>query len=180
MSVYGMTRKQPYREDLLVLAVTALMIFTLYGTVDYPLTVADIKAQGGGGGGAQPQTNVTHIVEEPLVDQNGNTNEGQSTNVDTEVPWADLTWVNVTLTWTDDIGSNDEFEVKVTVDGSELGKASGVTGAITVDLKGPPNGNYTVVITCVDAPGLVGPFPIDRDSGNSWNLKAVAVREVQG
>jgi hypothetical protein len=180
MSVHGVSKKGPYREDLLVLAVTAIMVFTLYGAVDYPNTIATIPSGGGGGGGGHNQTNATHIVEEPVADQTGNTNEGQSTNVDIKVPWDRLLWVNTTLTWTDDIGNNDEFEVKVTSGGAELGKGSGTSGTIVVALEGPPGGNYTVVITCVNAPGIVGPSPIDRDKGNSWTLKATAVREVEG
>lgn len=179
MSVYGTGKKRPYREDLLVLAVSALMIFTLYAAVDYPLTLADLQTTGGGGGGGTPHHNVSHLVEEPLVDQSGSTNEGQSTDVEMKATWGNLTWVNATLTWTDDIGDNDEFELKISVDGAEIDKASSVDGNIVLNLKGPPSGNYTVTVTCVDAPGLVGPFPIDRDNGNAWQLKATAVREVQ-
>jgi hypothetical protein len=180
MSVQGVRKKGPYREDLMVLAVTAVMVFTLYGAVDYPNTIANIPPGGGGGGGGHNQTNVTHIVEEPVADESGYTNEGQSTNVDVKVPWGKLLWVNATLTWADDFGNNDQFQLVVTSGGVELGKGTGSTGSIAVNMEGPISGNYTVVISCLNAPGIVGPSPINRDQGNSWTLKATAVREVEG
>jgi hypothetical protein len=181
MSVHGMKRKPPFREDLMVLAVTAIIVFSLYGAADYPRTVGNITHTNGPGGGGQHNTNTTHPVEEQVVDTTGSTNEGQSTNVDMKVPWANLTWVNVTLTWVDDVGNNDEFSVKVSSGGAELGKGDGTTGTISVNIQSPASGNYTAVVTCVTSPGLVGANPFHVvDKGNSWSLKATAVHEVQG
>ena len=42
-------------------------------------------------------------------------------------------------------------------------------------------GNFTVEITALDCPGLIGPFPVDRDNGNDWDLKVSAtVQEEAG
>jgi len=180
MSVHAGRRKGPYRDDMVVLTATVMMVLLLYGAVDYPHTMANISnGGGGGGGGGTLPPSVTYLVEEPVTDANRYTAEGQSSNVDLKVPWANVTWLNMTLTWTDDIGNNDQFELKVQLDGKDVDKKSGNTGQVTLNLEVPASGNYTAVITCVNAPGLVGPSPIDRDNGNNWALKATAVREVQ-
>jgi len=182
MSVHTGRRKGPYRDDMVVLTATVMMVLLLYGAVDYPHTMANISESsgGGGGGGGNPPPITMHLVEESVVDSTGYTAEAQSSSVDVKVPWSNVTWLNMTLTWTDDIGNNDQFELKLQLDGKDIDKKSGNAGLVTLEIEGPASGNYTAVITCVNAPGLVGPSPIDRDNGNSWALKATAVREVQG
>jgi hypothetical protein len=180
VSVYHRNRKGPFRDDLLVLSVAVLMVFVLYIVVDYPSTMAKAPGNAGnpGGPGPNPGPQTLTLVNEDLLDESGRTNEGQSTEVPFEVPWSAVTWINLTLTWTDDIGNNDQFELKVLADGQEVGSADGTTGNVPLSIKAPPTGNYTAVVSCINAPGFVGPSPIDRDSGNDWALKAVAEREV--
>ena len=165
---------------MLVLSVAVLMVFVLYTVVDYPSTMAKAPGNTGnpGGTGQNNGQPTIQLVNEDLLDKSGHTAEGQSTEVPFEVPWSSVTWINLTLSWTDDIGSNDQFELKVLADGQEVGSADGTSGNIPLNIKAPPTGNYTAVITCVNAPGLVGPSPIDRDSGNDWAIKAQAEREV--
>jgi hypothetical protein len=179
LSVHHRGRKGPFRDDLLVLSVAVLMVFVLYIAVDYPNTMASIPGNTPGGGtGPGPGQQTIVLQNEDLLNEDGNTNEGQSTEVPFEVPWASVTWINFTLTWTDDVGNNDQFELKVLTDGQEVGSADGTTGSVPLNIKAPPSGNYTATVTCIKAPGLVGSSPWDRDSGNDWTLKATAEREV--
>jgi len=177
---YHRGRKGPFRDDMLVLSVAVLLVFVLYIAVDYPNTMAKLPGNTGGTGGSGPgpgQQTLT-LVNEDLLDETGYTNEGQSTEVPFEVPWSSVTWINLTLSWTDDIGNNDEFQLTVMLDGQNVGSASGSSGNLPLSLKAPLSGNYTAVVACTKAPGLVGSSPFDRDSGNDWALKAVAEREV--
>ena len=180
MSMQYRGRKGPFRDDMLVLSVAVLMVFVLYIAVDYPSTMANVPANNGNSGGSgQNNGNPTiQLVNEDLLDQSGHTSEGQSSEIAFNAPWSNITWINLTLSWTDDIGNNDQFELKVLSDGQELDSADGSTGAVILSIQLPPSGNYTAVITCVKAPGLVGPSPIDRDSGNDWDIQAMAEREV--
>jgi hypothetical protein len=164
---------------MVVLSVAVLMVFVLYVAVDYPKTLANVPGgSGGGGSGPGPSPPTYTLVNEDLMDETSHTSEGQSTELSFEVPWSAVTWINLTLSWTDDIGNNDQFELKVLADGQDVGSADGSSGNIPLSIKAPPAGNYTAKVTCVKAPGLVGSSPLDRDSGNDWTLKATAEREV--
>ena len=180
MSEFHRGRKGPFRDDMLVLSVAVLMVFVLYIAVDYPNTMAKAPGNTGNTGGTGPNNGhqTLTLVKEDLLDQSGHTSEGQSSEIPFKVPWSNVTWINLTLSWTDDIGSNDQFELKVLADGQELGSADGTSGNVPLNIKAPPSGNYTAIVTCVNAPGLVGSSPIDRDSGNDWAIKATAEREV--
>jgi hypothetical protein len=175
------SKRKPFREDLVVLSATVLMLFFLYVSVDYPSAMEQVEELSniGSGGNLPPSGGGTKLIEENLLDETGYTNEGQSTDIPAEVPWSSVRWVNFTLTWADDIGSNDEFELKVLSDNEVLDSISGTSGELKLNIEGPPIGNYTVTITCIDAPGLVGPLPVDRDSGNDWSMTATVVREVE-
>jgi len=180
MAQYTRRKKPPFRDDMLVLSAAVLMILFIYVAVDYPNTMAHIPGSGGtsGGGGHNGGNNLPAIINEKVLDQDGHTSEGQSTQSPLDTPWSNITYLNLTLSWTDDIGNNDQFELKVISDGKELDSADSTSGTVTLSIKTPQMGNYTAVVTCIKAPGLVGPSPIDRDSGNDWNLKVTADREV--
>jgi len=172
-------KKGPFRDDMLVLSLAVLMVFVLYIAVDYPSTLAHIPGTNGTPGGGVPTgQNEPTIVKENVLDQDSHSNERQSTDVTLVVPWSNVTYLNLSLSWTDDIGSNDQFELKVLSDGNELGSGDSTSGNIILNIKAPTSGNLTAVVTCVKAPGLVDPSPIDRDTGNDWNLKVTADREV--
>lgn len=122
---------------------------------------------GGQGGGGTPQ-------EVELVSDQGHTAEGTSSDETFTVEDKGTLEIHVTLEWTDDIGSNDEFSLTLKNASGELGAESGNSGSLSVNYIVEPGtgpvGDYTVTIEAVDCPGLVGPSPIDRDTGNDWTL----------
>ena len=136
------------------------------------------NADGGGGpgGGGAPQ-------EKELVSDQGHTAEGASSDVTFTIEDEGTTEIHVTLEWTDDIGNNDEFSLTLKNATGELGSESGNSGSLSVNYVVEPAtgpvGDYTVAIDAVDCPGLVGPSPIDRDTGNDWTL-TVSITFVPG
>lgn len=68
---------------------------------------------------------------------NGQTNEGQTSSQKVMIDASNLTKVEFTLTWTDDVGSADEFILKVTPPGGGAAKeASGSASPLTVTIDG--------------------------------------------
>lgn len=168
-----MRRKRPYREDLVVLTIITVILLLMFATDwDGPSIFTD----GGDGPGTEPT--VPTIIEEDLLSRSDFTSEGSSTTIDIEVPWSNVTRLTLDLQWSDDIGTNDELELSIGLDGDELDSLSSTSGAITIKLTDPRPGNYTITVTAVDCPGQIGPLPMDRDNGNDWDLEVKAIREV--
>lgn len=124
------------------------------------------------------------LTTEEILSKSGNTNEGQSSQEDFVLDFNLVTSVKAELKWTDDYGSNDNFLLEVSLNGDRLGQDQGTSGTLTVQLKAGPDenlaGNFTITITCTSAPGVIGPSPIDRDKGNSWDLTATATHSQEG
>lgn len=118
------------------------------------------------------------LVTETVVSKTGYTSEGQSSEEKFGLPDVVITKVHVELTWADDIGNNDQFSVTLLNEGTEVGTAEGSTGSLSFDVNPADNetfsGNFTITVQAINCPGLVGPLPIDRDSGNSWDLEVAA------
>jgi hypothetical protein len=131
--------------------------------------------------GEMPQGFV--YVEETVLDESGHTQEGTSSEIDMELG-PDVVGLKVTLSWVDDIGSNDQFSLALKRDGGEISSISGTSGTLEISTNQTVAGNYTVVVTAVDCPGLFLRLPIDRDNGNDWSLTAAAIhaepKEVDG
>jgi len=123
-----------------------------------------------GPGPQEPQLTVTEALS-----SSGYTAEGQASEEAFALEYAVVAEVQVVLEWTDDYGNNDEFQVTLLWEGTEVGSSSGSTGKITLGAvpseDGELIGNFTVRIEAVRCPGLIGPTPIDRDQGNDWTLK---------
>jgi len=162
------------RNDLTVVSVLIIgMLMVGFVVKEAPSTIGqgtrtDDNGDGGepGGGGA-PQ-------EKELVSDQGRTAEGGSSDVTFTIDDKGTTEIHVTLEWTDDIGSNDEFSLTLKNTTGELGAESGNSGSLSVNYIVEPGtgsvGDYTVTIDAVDCPGLVGASPVDRDTGNDWTL----------
>jgi hypothetical protein len=122
---------------------------------------------GGAGGGGGPE-------KKELVSKQGHTAEGASSDEPFTIEDKGTIEIHVTLEWTDDIGSNDVFSLTLKNATGEMGAESGNTGSLSANYDVEPGtdpiGEYTVTIDAVDCPGLVGPSPIDRDTGNDWTL----------
>jgi hypothetical protein len=140
------------------------------------------KQQGNQTGNNQNQTPV--MVTAEVLSRSAYTSEGQTTEETFGLGYTIVTDVKAELTWTDDYGSNDVFSIELFHEGQSLDKQQGSTGALTVhaSAKSGENlaGNFSVNITCVSAPGIVGPSPVDRDHGNSWDLKVTATYSKEG
>jgi hypothetical protein len=110
-------------------------------------------------------------MEEEAVSIDGWTEEGASTDMDFGRLPVNVTGFRVELTWQDDIGSNDVLAVALIFNDSELDSAEGGSGSLSLEIpEGNYNGTYGIKVTAVNCPGVVGISPIDRDTGNSWNL----------
>jgi len=97
-----------------------------------------------------------------LESMNGQTSEGGSTDVDIVVEHEGVIGLIVQLEWTD-----------------ELDSSQGTSGQLLLDLSsdvvGELMGDYTITVSAIDCPGMVGPIPVDRDTGNSWSLTVTMV-----
>jgi hypothetical protein len=135
--------------------------------------------------GPEPEQNHTPVrTEIQLLSKDGNTAEGQSTEESLTVEQEGTVSFDIKLTWTDDYGSNDEFKLAVSNATGEIDSSSGISGSLELKYApasaGPADlvGKYTITVTCVNAPGVIGPLPVDRDNGNSWKLVVTAVVEA--
>ena len=128
-----------------------------------------------------PDLNMTTI---DVVSISGHSPEGGTTDETFTLDQALVTKIEIELTWSDDIGDNDELRVTVLHEGEEVGSESSTNGRITITLvdeqDGGLGGNYTVEVTAVDCPGLVGPSPVNRDNGNTWDLVVRATVSQDG
>lgn len=127
-----------------------------------------------------PET--TKIVEMVVLSNDGYTQEGQRTEIAFEIEQDEPVQLNVTLAWTDDYGTNDEFGLSMSLEGKEVGSVKDTNGKLELqygDGNGTiPMGNYTITISAVNCPGLRPNSPIDRDQGNDWSLTVrLAARE---
>jgi len=165
------------RNDLRAVAVFMVFMFVLIPGLE----LQDTETPGAPGSltpptGGHNQTQTLKTGE--VLSRSGYTNEGQSTEEKFGLGYPLVTNVKAELKWTDDYGSNDVFSIELKREGQSVDKQQGTTGDLTVQAtaKAGENlaGNFTVIITCVSAPGVVGPSPINRDNGNSWDMKVTA------
>jgi hypothetical protein len=129
------------------------------------------------GGNTTPQRKEVEVLS-----KTGHTSEGSTTTIELEMKDPKAVELTVTLEWTDDIGSNDEFGLKISNETGDLESDQGTTGTLTVKVSaqggnGGLAGNFTISITAINCPGLVGPLPVDRDTGNDWSIAAKMVVE---
>ena len=135
--------------------------------------------------GPEPEQNHTPVrTEVQLLSKDGATTEGQSSEESLTVEQQGTVSLDIKLTWTDDYGSNDEFKLAFSNATGEIDSSSGTSGSLEVKYEpaspGPSDlvGTYKITVTCVNAPGVIGPLPVDRDNGNSWKLVVTAVVEA--
>jgi hypothetical protein len=172
------------RNDLKV--VTIFMVFIFVLTTGLEVRPQDI-------GHVAPPAPVTppggnnqtqNLTTGEILSRSGYTSEGQSTPETFSLDFKQVSMVKAELLWTDDYGSNDVFKLELARDGQSLGQDQGSTGDLIVQVTAGNGenmaGNFTVTITCVNAPGVVGPSPINRDKGNSWDLTVTATHSQEG
>jgi hypothetical protein len=158
---------------LTVVYVACLLLLVFAGEA----LAGERPAPGAPGGSQQSSSHnapTVNYTDRTVLTQTGHTNEKQTSNVDFTINTSARS-LKAKLTWTDDIGSNDDFKLALVLDGKELGSAEGKTGSLEADALPAANmtlsGTFTVEITCVSAPGLVSGSPVDRDGGNDWKLE---------
>lgn len=117
------------------------------------------------------------LVDVTLLDKIGYSEEGTITEVVFDVP-PDAVSLAVTLSWEDDYGNNDWFEMALLYEGSELAKGNTTTGEIIHNITCSYQGNHSIVITALHCPEDDSGKPFDRDEGNDWHLLVQCVREV--
>jgi len=167
------------RNDLRVVTIfMVIMVLLISGLELNPRYIPSPTTQAQPPGNNQHQNQTQNLTTGEVLSRSGYTNEGQSSEEDFGLGFQLVTMVKVELMWTDDYGSNDDFSIELKREGQSLDKAQGSTGDLTVQVTAKTGdnlaGNFTAVITCVSAPGLIGPLPVDRDNGNAWDLKATA------
>jgi hypothetical protein len=171
------------KNDLKVVTVFMVVIFVMVGALEirpYDAVAPSKPPVTPGPGNNQTQD----LTTDQVVSRSGYTLEGQSSKENFGLGFKQVTMVQADLKWTDDYSSNDVFKLELSRDGQTLGEDQGSSGDLTV--KGTAStdetlsGNFTVTITCISAPGIVGPSPIDRDKGNSWDLTVSATHSQEG
>ncbi len=173
----------------LALVYGALILLLMFSVELLFLETPGSGASGGGGGGPDGGgDDDAAIVEEELnvLSVSSQTSETQTSTEDFSLDEQYVYSITVSLTWSDDVGSNDRFEVVLERDGRALGSGRGETGSISFDAvdneEGGLNGSFTVSITAEECPGALGSHALDRDNGNTWDLRVTAVvgRNVAG
>jgi hypothetical protein len=177
---------KPYSRDLVILFSAVIIIFLILVSVDFIGGPPDWWTGRYGQKPSDTETGITPdiegedsftIVEETLLDISDTTQEGSSTNLEMTV-LENTTSISLSLTWTDDLGSNDELELNVEFEGLTQQTMSSTSGSIVLSLTEPQAGAYSVTVSALDCPGNVGISPVDRDNGNDWTLSATAQRKV--
>jgi len=102
----------------------------------------------------------------------GHTSEGSTYEYLIDFPVVKLLWISFTLTWTDDIGSNDRFSFEID-EGSFNDKGTSTEGEIILEFF--PNGSliestWDYKVTAEECPGEYFNLPLDRDRGNDWTI----------
>jgi hypothetical protein len=165
------------RNDLKV--VTIFMVIILLVSVGLELRPRDIpKPEEPQGTTNPPQDQPPEPVTTEVLSRSGYTNEGQSSQEKFGLGYPLVTMVKIELKWTDDYGNNDVFKLELSREDAALGQEQGSTGGITIEVNAGTDenlaGNFTATVTCISAPGVVSPSPVDRDKGNSWDLTVSA------
>ncbi len=169
-----------FKQDIMVLSaflVSLLLIFLvvdLGGAFQIPPPKPRVPFNNGGGGGSGTIT----IVEDRLFDTSGVTNEGGATTYAFEIEYDDVAFIDVTLTWSDDLGDNDRLQLEIAGDNGILQARSSVTGFISFRIICPRAGNYTLRVYAIDCPGMFTSHIGDLDNGNSWDASCDMTREV--
>lgn len=125
----------------------------------------------------EDQVDQFEIVTVEVLSGGGLTTEGSSSQESFELMQERVEEINIQLSWTDDIGSNDKFRLSLIRDDEVLRMNEGDTGSITISISDPLgglNGSFIVLIEAIDCPGVVNGAPIDRDNGNDWQIFADA------
>ena len=128
----------------------------------------------------QDDDNDTKVrTEIEIESMNGQTTEGQTTDVDIVIDHEGVIGLVILLEWTDDLGDNDEIGLSISNGTGEEDSTQGTSGHLSLelssDLEGGLMGDHTITISAIDCPGLVGPIPMDRDVGNTWSLTVTMV-----
>jgi hypothetical protein len=120
-------------------------------------------------------------ISEELDSKSGRTAEGETTSLEINIDILNITYIEFRLTWSDDIGDNDEFSLSVFGPAGFSDNAASDIGEIylKIDVSDPETasngtaggtGIWKVEIEAVDCPGLVSVGGFDRDNGNEWSL----------
>jgi hypothetical protein len=177
-------KRRMYIEDMLVVSMVVLLILGIWASADLPREPPEWfqysyrLPEEFEYPEEPPSDTEPEIREESVLADSGYLTEGATTEIVFEITYEKLIELQITLQWTDDIGSNDEFELSIAYEDESPEGNSGTSGSIEITIRGGSPGNYTATITAVDCPGIVGPFPVDRDNGNDWELEVTATYEV--
>jgi len=125
-----------------------------------------------------------------VLDEQGTTSEGMTTTVPVNVNGSLTLNLTFQLTWSDDYGNNDVFEVTISNSSGELAKGTGDQGSVILSVniegreesgavQGDLRGDYDVTIRAASCPGMFESNPFDLDSGNDWTLKVTAKTREQ-
>lgn len=176
--------KKPYHQDMFVISTCVLLVFSIYVVIDLPKGPPDWFRASNEMYEKDNRDDLESPLEEPMLEEvtlvtgTGHTGEGTTDDEDFEVQETTGVELRVSFEWTDDIGDNDEFEITLYLEDERVDGTSGRSGSLELTLTSPGPGNYTLSITAVDCPGMVGPFPVDRDYGNDWSVEIRLVYEV--
>ncbi len=174
-----MAQDRALPQDFLVLGVLLMVALVASAAVEYSLPVATATSQGHGPERPVPPFEQWPIVQQPVTTENGQTAEGASTDILVELDDPNSVGMIATLTWTDDIGSNDELSLSIAFEGGAASTQSSTSGNVALNASGdsltPMAGNWTCTVSVVRAPGLISILPIDRDNGNAWSLQIDAL-----
>ena len=124
-------------------------------------------------------------TQRTVLDMDGTTLEGASTTVPLSVNGSQTLNLTIQLTWSDDFGNNDVFEVSISGSSGELAKGTGDQGNAEISVnatggadgkdQGDLRGDYNITIKAVSCPGMFESNPFDLDGGNDWTLKVTAI-----
>ncbi len=174
---------KPFRQDMLILLAAVVVIALTLTVADYPRGNPDWyhdyyyhdddEEAGAGTGGTQEEGPALVPVEESLLSVTGYTAEGRSSTESFTIVDANTTQISAVLTWTDDIGDNDQFSLGLVFEGNNVETVSATTGSLELVYNLGATGDYELVVGAVDCPGSgLGISPVDRDGGNDWQLSA--------
>ena len=172
----------PFRTDLALMALTLVAMFLLYVAVDLPGDIPEYypkRFQIQEEEGEAP----TQIVTEELLNETEYLAEGDTREFRFEVVWWNVTQLTIFLTWDDDYveldgTANDEFELVLRRNNSEIDRTSSTGDNLEINLLTPNMGNYSVAITAISCPAIIDNPDLDRDTGNDFRVRVITQRST--
>lgn len=164
---------------LVYMVLVMILIFSLEAA-SFEGSSSSSTSSGPGGSQTAPRFEIQTVE---VLNEMGQTTEGGYSETGFTLTQAAIEHVFLKLTWSDDLGNNDVFRITLMFKGQVLKSQEGSSGVIDLDIStldmDEPQGDYAVSIEAVDCPGAVEGVPVDRDSGNDWNLVVSARLSVE-